>query len=50
MNIRQALSIADLAEEARRRLPPSIYGYVSGGSEDQTSLRGNLEAFTRWAS
>lgn len=48
MNVSQALSIADLAEAARRRLPPSIYGYVSGGSEDHASLDGNLAAFRRW--
>lgn len=48
MRLHDALSIADLQAAARRRLPPSIYGYVSGGSEDQASLHGNREAFGRW--
>lgn len=43
-----ALSIADLRDMARRRLPAGVFGYVSGGSEDQHSLRGNREAFARW--
>ena len=48
MRAESALSIADLAEAARRRLPPSIHGYVSGGSEDHASLDGNRAAFRRW--
>ncbi len=48
MPIDTALSIADLADAARRRLPPSIHGYVSGGSEDQLSLDANRAAFRRW--
>ncbi|GAA4333255.1 alpha-hydroxy acid oxidase [Pigmentiphaga soli] len=44
----KALSIADLAQAARRRLPPGIYGYVHGGSEDQLSLDANRAAFRRW--
>ncbi len=43
-----ALSIADLAAAARRRLPASIHGYVSGGSEDGQSLADNRAAFARW--
>lgn len=42
------LSLTDLAHAARRRLPPSIYGYVSGGSEDQSSLHANRRTFERW--
>jgi L-lactate dehydrogenase (cytochrome) len=42
------LSIADLERAARRRLPPSIYGYVIGGSEDESSLRANRAGFERW--
>ena len=48
MKAERALSVDDLAREARRLLPPSIYGYVSGGSEDQSSVRGNRKAFERW--
>lgn len=48
MKLERALSIADLAQAARRRLPPSIHGYVSGGSEDHQSLEENRAAFRRW--
>ncbi|UUZ62167.1 alpha-hydroxy-acid oxidizing protein [Polaromonas sp. P1-6] len=48
MRLENALSIADLAIAARRRLPSSIHGYVSGGSEDQDSLNANRAAFRRW--
>src|SRR4051812_34946082 len=48
MRVDGALSIADLAAVAKRRLPPSIHGYVVGGSEDQASLHGNRQAFARW--
>lgn len=43
------LSIADLERAARRRLPPSIYGYVVGGSEDECSLAANRAGFGDWA-
>ena len=49
MNLKGMLSIADLARAARRRLPPSIHGYVIGGSEDESSLRANRSAFERWS-
>ncbi|WP_081247471.1 alpha-hydroxy acid oxidase [Variovorax paradoxus] len=48
MRTERVLSIDDLAEAARRRLPPSIHGYVSGGSEDHVSLEANRAAFRRW--
>ena len=48
MHYTRALSIADLADIARDRLPPSLYGYVSGGSEDQSSLVSNRLAYDRW--
>jgi len=48
MALSSHLSIADLEQAARRRLPPSIYGYVIGGAEDERSLQGNRSAFGRW--
>jgi L-lactate dehydrogenase (cytochrome) len=42
------LSIADLQQAAKKRLPPSIYGYVIGGAEDESSVRGNRAGFERW--
>lgn len=49
MELKSLLSTADLQRAARRRLPPSIYGYVTGGAEDECALRGNRSAFERWA-
>ncbi|MDB5798491.1 MAG: alpha-hydroxy-acid oxidizing protein [Paucimonas sp.] len=46
--LRTLLSAADLERAARRRLPPSVFGYVAGGSGDENALRGNRSAFDRW--
>jgi L-lactate dehydrogenase (cytochrome) len=48
MKVERVLSMSDLERAARSRLPSSIYGYVSGGSEEQSSLRANRRAFDRW--
>ncbi|GAB3583355.1 quinone-dependent L-lactate dehydrogenase [Leifsonia lichenia] len=34
---------------ARRRLPRSIFDYIEGGSEDETSLRRNRASFDDWS-
>ena len=46
--MKTALSLGDLEKAARRRLPASIFGYVSGGSEDLSTLAANREAFEGW--
>lgn len=43
------LSLEDFEAEARKVLPRPIYGYISGGSETNASLRGNREAFDEYA-
>ena len=43
--LRRILSLEDLEAEARKVLPRPIFGYVSGGSEGNQSLRGNRAAF-----
>ncbi|HEY1609432.1 MAG TPA: alpha-hydroxy acid oxidase, partial [Paraburkholderia sp.] len=48
MKIERHLSIADLQQSARRRLPASIYGYVSGAAEDHRTFANNRAAFDRW--
>lgn len=48
MKLKKLLSIADLEHAAKRRLPPSVHGYVVGGSETETSLRGNRASFDNW--
>jgi (S)-mandelate dehydrogenase len=42
-----ALNIADLRDLARRRVPGFVFEYVEGGAEDESTLRGNREAFER---
>ncbi|MEZ5725427.1 MAG: alpha-hydroxy acid oxidase [Paracoccaceae bacterium] len=45
LRLRSALSLDDFEKRARRRLPLSMFGYVNGGVETNSSLRGNREAF-----
>jgi (S)-mandelate dehydrogenase len=41
-----ALTIADLRELARRRVPALAFEYVEGGAEDEATLRNNRAAFS----
>ena len=45
MSLKRILSLHDFDSVARRRLPWSVYGFVSGGSEDARSLRANRRSF-----
>ena len=45
--LRGLLSLDDFEGRARRHLPLSIFGYVSGGVEDDVSLSENRAAFRR---
>lgn len=42
-----ALNIEDLHAIAREVLPPAVYGYYAGGSDDEVTLAENREAFQR---
>ena len=42
-----AVNIDELRQQARRRLPRLVFDYLDGGSEDETTLRANREAFAR---
>ena len=42
-----AYNIADLREQARRRLPKGIFEFLDRGAEDELSLRDNRAAFRR---
>jgi len=42
-------SVEDVRLRARRRLPRSIFDYIEGGSEDETSLRRNRASFDDWS-
>jgi (S)-mandelate dehydrogenase len=43
----QAISIEDLRQLARRRLPRAIFDFFDGGAEDESTLRENRAAFER---
>ncbi len=45
--LKHAANIADLRLIAKRRLPRAIFDFFDGGAEDETTLRGNREAFER---
>src|SRR3954462_2699072 len=42
-----AVSIEDLRQIARRRLPRAIFDFFDGGAEDEVTLRENRAAFER---
>ena len=45
--LQRAVNIADLRAMAARRLPRAIFDFFDGGAEDESTLRGNREAFER---
>ena len=45
--LQRAVNIADLRAIAARRLPRAIFDFFDGGAEDESTLRGNREAFER---
>ena len=49
MNLKNMLSVSDFESAARRRLPASVYSFVAGGSEDESTIRANRSAFDSWA-
>jgi len=46
-DLSRAISIEDLRELARRRLPRAIFDFFDGGAEDEATLRDNRAAFER---
>ena len=45
MSIASAVTIADLRQMARRRLPRMVFDYIDGGAEREWTLRENCRAF-----
>ncbi|MFA5884384.1 MAG: alpha-hydroxy acid oxidase [Acidimicrobiia bacterium] len=43
--LRRSVSVADMREIARRRVPRGVFDYVDGGAEDERTLRANSDAF-----
>jgi (S)-mandelate dehydrogenase len=46
-DLNQVVSIEDLRQIARRRLPRAIFDFFDGGAEDEVTLRENRAAFER---
>jgi len=44
-HLQKYLALQDFIDRALKILPRSIYGYVTGGVEDNASLRGNRNVF-----
>ena len=42
-------NVHDIAEVARRTVDPTTFDYIEGGTEDELTLRHNVEAFQRVA-
>lgn len=47
MRFNDFLSLPDFESAARRRLPRAVFGFVSGGAEEELSLKENRVAFER---
>src|SRR5258707_6027884 len=43
---KDALQVMDFEEAARRALPPAHWGYMASGSDDDLTLKANVEGFT----
>ena len=46
-DLNQVVSVEDLRQLARRRLPRAIFDFFDGGAEDEVTLRENRAAFER---
>jgi L-lactate dehydrogenase (cytochrome) len=46
--LRRYLSLNDFEATARRRLPRMLYGYISGGAENDAALRDNRKVFDEY--
>jgi 4-hydroxymandelate oxidase len=42
------INLHEYEEAARALLSPMVHGYITGGSEDEVTLRANREAFDQW--
>ena len=44
---RTLINLFDYEREAERRIPPSHWGYIAGGANDEVTLGANRAAFNR---
>ncbi len=47
-SVQEAINIFDLHAVAREKLPPAHYGYLSTGTDDDSTIRANREGFKRY--
>lgn len=47
MHYSKAITISDLREIARKKLPRSVFGFVDGAASDERTLRDNELDFAR---
>jgi isopentenyl diphosphate isomerase/L-lactate dehydrogenase-like FMN-dependent dehydrogenase len=45
--VEHVLNVAEMRHRARRRLPRAVFDAIEGGAGDETSVRGNREAFEK---
>jgi len=48
-SLRRCISIEDLRQAARRRLPRIVFDFIDGGARDEQSLADNRRAFDAWS-
>ncbi|MEO8006362.1 MAG: alpha-hydroxy-acid oxidizing protein, partial [Betaproteobacteria bacterium] len=41
-------NIDDLRSLAFKKLPRVLFDYIDGGAQDETTLRANMQDFSRW--
>ena len=47
-SVDEAINVFDLHAVAREKLPPAHYGYLSTGTDDDSTIRANREGFKRY--
>ena len=46
--VEAVLNVAEMRERARRRLPRAVFDAIDGGAGDETSVRGNRDAYAKY--
>ncbi len=47
--MQRPISISSLRDLARRRIPRAVFDFIDGGSEDEDTLRANVDAMGDWS-
>ena len=46
--LRRCVSVEDYRKVAKRRLPRGVFDYIDGAAEDERTMTGNVDAFSRY--